>query len=118
MTTIELILFVITGLLLGINLTLIMQRIKKVKRTSKGQLFAGSSSLVGVFGGGCASCGLPVLSFLGSSGAVLYLPFKGAELPYISIAFLLVSFYFLVKDNNKACKIDSKKRLSVVPILE
>ncbi len=114
MTTVGFITMILTGFLIGINLTLVTQKIGQIRKAGKVHFAAGGSSLLGIIGGGCASCGLPIISLLGLSGSVLYLPFKGAELPYVSIAFLLISLFFLLKSNAKntqVCKIDDKKQL-------
>ena len=114
MTTVGFFTMILTGFLVGINLTLVTQKIGQIRKAGKVHFAAGGSSLLGIIGGGCASCGLPVISLLGLSGSVLYLPFKGAELPYVSIALLLISLFFLLKSNDKkaqVCKIDDTKRV-------
>lgn len=112
MTTLGLFTMIVTGLLIGVNLTLVAQKAMVLKRTGRVHFVAGGSSLLGIVGGGCASCGLPVISLLGLSGSILYLPFKGAELPYVSIVLLLFSLFFLLKTDKKAqvCKIDNKQQ--------
>lgn len=107
MTPLAVLLMFITAILTGINITLIGEKIISLKRLGKIHIVAGGSSLLGIVGGGCAACGLPIISLLGLSGSVLFLPFKGAELPYISIFLLLVSLFFLIKDdkNIEACDI-------------
>ena len=114
-TSFALSLMVITGLLTGANISLVAQRVTQLRKAGRVHIAAGGSSLLGIVGGGCASCGLPILSLLGLSGSVLYLPFKGAELPYISIGLLVTSLFFLVRTDKKAAKsckiIDNKKQL-------
>ncbi len=102
MTHLALILMLITAILIGVNITLVGQRITSLGSIRKIHLATGGSSLLGIVGGGCAACGLPVISLLGLSGSLLFLPFRGAELPYISIFLLLLSLYFLIRSNNKA----------------
>ena len=70
----------------------------------------GGSSLLGIIGSGCASCGLPILAFLGLSGAIFYLPFQGLELSVLAIILLSVSLYSLTKQNAK------QEVCAVVPI--
>ncbi|MEK7115011.1 MAG: hypothetical protein AAB847_01485 [Patescibacteria group bacterium] len=57
--------------------------------------------IIGIIGGGCVSCGSVVLSVLGLTGAVIFLPFSGYELPWVSIGFLLISIYLLYKNIKK-----------------
>ncbi len=95
---------VITGMLIGINFAVVRSRMKQIKQSGKVRIVAGGSSLLSIAGGGCASCGLPVLSLLGLSGSVAFLPFKGAELPYISIIMLSGSLFYLLKQKStQAC---------------
>ncbi|NCO88589.1 hypothetical protein AUK04_00030 [Candidatus Roizmanbacteria bacterium CG2_30_33_16] len=101
------ILFLI-ALLTGANLTLLFNKMSVLKNYKSLRLVVGSNSLFGIVGSGCASCGLPILSFLGLSGSVMYLPFHGAELSYISLIFLAISFYLLVKNTNQACVLAKK----------
>ncbi|MCL6096623.1 MAG: hypothetical protein M1444_03015 [Patescibacteria group bacterium] len=95
-------LMLVTALLTGLNITLVIQRVNEIQKMGKVHFVTGGSTLLGLVGGGCASCGLPVISLLGLSQSLLFLPFKGAELPYISIFLLLFSLYFLIKSSNKA----------------
>ena len=107
MTYLSLFLIFVTAILTGINITLVIQKLNEIQKLGKVHFAAGGSTLLGVVGGGCASCGLPVISLLGLSQSLVFLPFKGAELPYLSIILLLLSFYFLVRSdrNAKACEI-------------
>lgn len=108
MTPLAVLLMLITAILTGINITLIANKIIYLRKIDKVHFVAGGSSVLGIVGGGCAACGLPVISLFGLSGSLLFLPFKGVELPYISIFLLLLSLYFLIKSNNKnaeACEI-------------
>jgi len=116
MTAWGLTIMLITGFLTGLNLTLVWKKIVLLKQTGKIHFVAGGSSLLAIVGGGCASCGLPVLSLLGLGGSVLYLPFKGAELPYISLGLLAISLFFLLRNGKaaKACSIE-EKTISRIP---
>ncbi len=107
MTYVALLLMFVTAILTGLNITLVIQRLSEIQKMGKIHLVAGGSTLLGIVGGGCASCGLPVISVLGLSQTLLFLPFKGAELPYISIFLLSLSLYFLIRSNRnaKACEI-------------
>ncbi len=101
------ILFLI-ALLTGANLTLLFSKMSLLKNNKKLRLVVGGNSLLGIVGSGCAACGLPVLSLLGLSGSVIYLPFRGAEISYISLILLTVSFYLLIKNSNQACTLEKK----------
>lgn len=108
MSKLSLFLLVVIAILTGANLTLVVQRLEAIRASGKMSFVVGGSSLLGIVGGGCASCGLPILAFLGFSGAVFYLPFQGLELSILAIILLLVSLYSLIKQraNQIVCAVD------------
>lgn len=101
MSQLSLALLVIIAILTGVNFALTVQRLQTLRASSKIHLAVGGSSLLGIVGSGCASCGLPILAFLGLSGAIFYLPFQGLELSILAIILLFVSFYILVRQRTK-----------------
>ncbi len=105
MSSMSLVILITIGLLTGANLMLSYKQIRNslVKRSSHWAL--GLGTLFGTAGGGCASCGLPLLGLLGMSGSVGYLPFKGAEVSVLAIGLLLFSFFVLLKQSVSACMI-------------
>ena len=108
MSRLSLILLVLVAILTGANLSLIAQRLQKLRSLGGMRFMVGGSSLLGIVGSGCASCGLPILAFLGVSGAIAYLPFQGIELSVLAIILLSLSLYFLLKSQNreKVCTVD------------
>lgn len=108
MSDLSLIILYATAFLTGANLTLVMLRLSFVKKAGSLHFAAGGSSLFGVIASGCASCGLPTLSLLGLSGAILYLPLRGLELTYVAVILLVVSLYFQIKNYEAACRIRRK----------
>lgn len=98
------------AVLTGANLTLLSEKIITLKKFDKLQLVVGGNSLLGIVGSGCAACGLPILALLGLSGSIMYLPYHGAELSYLSIALLGISFYLLIKSRDQACKVAYVKK--------
>jgi len=101
MTGIGLFLLVLISLLTGVNFTLLVDRLNKLKKLGKLHVVVGGSSILGIVGSGCAACGLPVLAILGLSGSVAFLPLKGVELSYLSILLLLLSFYVLTRTSTR-----------------
>ena len=93
------------ALLTGANLTLLFSQVRLLKNNKRLRLVIGGNSLLGIVGSGCAACGLPILSLLGLGGSVIYLPYRGAELSYVSLVLLSVSLYFLLKNLNQACSL-------------
>lgn len=108
MTHLSLVILILTAFLTGANLTLILKRIKLLKSSPGIHLTLGGS-ILGVIGSGCVACGLPIISLLGLTGSIVYLPLRGSEISIIALALLSISFYFLVVNNYKAaCIIGSR----------
>lgn len=97
MSKLNLVLLVIVAMLTGANLTLVVQRLQTIRASGKMSFMVGGSSLLGIVGSGCASCSLPVLAFLGLSGAVVYLPLQGVELSLLATLLLLVSLHVMIR---------------------
>jgi len=104
-----LVMLFLIALLTGANLTLLLSKVSLLKNNKSLQLVVGGNSLFGIVGSGCAACGLPILSLLGLGGSVMYLPYHGAELSYISFMLLVTSLYLLLKNNSRACTISYEK---------
>ena len=112
-STTALLLLGLTAFLTGANLTLIGMKLLLVRRIGGLHFIAGGGSVLGTIGSGCAACGLPIVSLLGLSGSIAYLPFRGMEIAYIAVIVLAISFYLLIKNNmqnEKACKIPERSR--------
>lgn len=109
MSRLGLALLVIVAILTGLNLVLTVERLRTLRAYGKIHLAVGGSSLLGIVGSGCASCGLPVLALVGLSGAIAYLPFRGVELSIIAIALLGLSLYALLKSRikEKVCEVNN-----------
>ena len=97
MSTFSLILLVTVATLTGLNLVLTLEQLRTIQSSGKMHLAIGGSSVLGIVGSGCASCGLPILALLGFGGAAAYLPFRGVELSFVAIILLSVSLYVLIK---------------------
>ncbi len=100
MSHLALAILVTTAFLTGVNLTLIIQKISLLRAAPKVQLVLGSS-ILGVISSGCVACGLPIISFLGLTGSLVFLPFHGSELSVVALVLLIISSYFLLNENNK-----------------
>lgn len=106
MTGVGFVLLILTAILTGLNISLLIKTLKGLKQQGNLKIVVGGSTLIGIVGSGCASCGLPILALLGLSGSVAYLPLKGMELSYLSVILLSISFYLLVKQNKRnSCNI-------------
>lgn len=109
MSRLSLALLIVVSILTGANLTLVVQRLQTIRTSGKMSFMISGSSLLGIAGSGCASCGLPILAFLGLSSAIFYLPFQGLELPVLAIILLSFSLHSLIKQNAKqtVCAVDT-----------
>lgn len=106
-----LIILITTAFLTGANWTLVIQKVAALRSFGSVHLVVSGSSLLGIVGSGCAACSLPIISLLGLSGSLIYLPLRGQELSYISVVLLAISFYFLLRsiDKEKYCQINPKR---------
>jgi hypothetical protein len=104
-----LVMLFLIALLTGANLTLLFSKMSLLKNSKRLRLVVGGNSLFGIIGSGCAACGLPILSLLGLGGSVMYLPYHGAELSYLSFILLATSLYLLLKNNDRTCAISYEK---------
>jgi len=96
--------FVIISLLFGIFLSIAVYKFNLIKKANqknkKGTLTSITGFLgffAGVFGAGCPTCGSVVFALFGAPLALMYLPFKGAELRILSIFILLVSIHLILQ---------------------
>ncbi len=107
MTHTGLFVLVLTGLLSGLNISLVVERIQSAGGLRNTHIIVGGSSLLGIVGAGCAACGLPILSLLGISASLVSLPFHGMEISYSGLLLLILSLYMLIKQdkNQKECAI-------------
>lgn len=108
MNGLSIILLFLVALLTGANLTLLFGKIREMKTLKGIQLVVGGNSLLGIVGSGCAACGLPILPLLGLGGSIMYLPFHGVELSYLSMTLLGISFYLLFKNRQQSCPIQKQ----------
>lgn len=93
----SLFLLLLTGILTGLNIVLLSQKVKLHGGIRQTRLIIGGSSLLGIAGAGCSTCGLPLLPLFGLTGSFAFLPFHGQEILVISVGLLSFSLYSLKK---------------------
>jgi len=100
-----------TAVLTGANLTLLFKQLKMLKHAQNLHFVVGGNTILGLVGSGCAACGLPVLALLGLSGSIIYLPLRGAEISYLAVILLSISFYLLLRSvfEKEYCAIPSRR---------
>ncbi|MBI2105826.1 hypothetical protein HYT56_03240 [Candidatus Woesearchaeota archaeon] len=99
---------VLIAFLVAVNINLIIFKFKEVRGIKK----SGSVGFLGIFGGllggGCPSCFVGLfpafLGLFGVTASLSSLPFFGLEILFGSAVLLLISIYFLTRDN--ICKIN------------
>lgn len=102
MTSMGVLVLILISILTGLNLTLAFKRMRAL---SGSRLTLMGGSFLGVLGAGCVSCGLPVVSFLGLTGAVAYLPFRGKEISFLALGLLIFSLYMFLRKEKKVCEV-------------
>lgn len=118
MSTTSLVVLFVVGVLTGANLSMLVMKVRLLGGLKSTHLVIGGGSLLGIAGSGCAVCGLPIISLLGLSTSVAFLPLHGTELSYIAIALLLLSFFILMRGYRtefNRCKIKEKGKNIVNP---
>ncbi len=104
MTTRDIFLLIIIGLLFGLNIALVISKIKFLKKQGSVHLTFGVGLLT-LAATGCASCGLSLVSLVGLTSALVSLPFHGLELYILSIFILLTSLFYNLQTLVVVCKI-------------
>lgn len=106
-STLDLILVGIVGILFGMNTMLIIRKVRFIRKQGSIKLTAGAG-FISIATAGCASCGLSVISLFGLGGVIAVLPFGGTELYFVAIAVLLYSLRYNLKAIYKACAVPQK----------
>lgn len=104
-TLTDLVLLITVALLFGLNMQLVMRKIKFLA-SSGGLHLTFGVGLLTLAATGCASCGLSIASVVGLSAVLASLPFRGLELYIISIIILLASLIYNLHTLVKVCKIE------------
>lgn len=107
-TIISALYLVTISLFIGVNISLLVYYIKRLKSGLKRNSHIHFSSLGGIvsgfFGIGCAACGsiilTSVLATIGGGGLLAWLPFHGAEFGLVGIILVGASIYLLAKKIN------------------
>jgi hypothetical protein len=100
---IEVFFTLLTAILLGINISLLVQTIKILSTQKKVTVTVGGASLLALAGAGCASCGISILSILGISTTLL--PIHGTGFLITSSFLLLLSLFVILKNKKIVCQL-------------
>lgn len=104
MASLDVLLLLSVALLFGLNITLVLSKIKFLKRQGGIHLTFGVGLLT-LAATGCASCGLSLASLVGLTGVLVALPFHGLELYILSFLILLTSLFYNLQTLVIVCKI-------------
>ena len=85
----------ITSVLSGIFISMLVYKIKEIRKFNKSYGFASSGIFVGGLVPACSSCGLGLLAALGYGGLLAFLPFRGLELGVLGIILLGLGIIFM-----------------------
>lgn len=107
LSLIDFLLFALTAILVGYNILLLFKSIMFLRHKGKLRLSIGGATLIALITTGCLSCGLSVLSILGLSASLSFLPFRGLELHILSVVLLIFSFAYMFWEIHrvKYCKV-------------
>ncbi len=96
--------FIVISLLFGLYITLLIYKIKKIRKSGfKTNIFGIAGLSFGVFGAGCPMCGSLIFGFFGAPLALFFMPFKGLELRFLSIILMFISVFIISKNLNNKC---------------
>jgi len=100
---------IIVALLMGINISLLVYRLKEYATDKKSSMMSGFGIFTAALANGCPGCfaGLfPfILSIFGVSATLSVLPFNGLELQALSGVLLGASIFFLSGKTKNVCRI-------------
>lgn len=97
MTPFELTLQVLNGLFLGVNLVLLIKTIHHLHGMGGVKISVGGAALISLVTAGCGACGVTILSVLGLSTSLSFLPFHGIEIQIVSLVILIFSSWYMLK---------------------
>ncbi|MBI2565285.1 hypothetical protein HYV79_04880 [Candidatus Woesearchaeota archaeon] len=96
--------------LTGILASLLIYKIKSIQNISNGFYSVGSGgALLGLLVPSCSACGIGLLSVLGYSSLLAFLPFRGLEIGVLGVGLLVVSIISLSNKIVEGCKIKNLK---------
>ena len=105
---IDFVLLIVTSVLVGLNILLIAKTIMKLEaQKNKLSFSVGGSAILGIVVAGCSSCGFSVLSLLGLSASLTFIPFAAVGFHILAIFLLLISLVYSLRTLHYkiACKI-------------
>lgn len=104
-TFLDLFVTAIMALLFGLFFSLFVYKFVLMRKVSSVGLLGSLGLAVGLFSLGCPTCGAFFFVLFGYPLALMYLPWGGMELKLLSVVFLVLSNYFIVRGMTKGCKI-------------
>lgn len=110
LSMLDFLLVIINSLLVGATIVLLAKTIYQIGHSKKMKLSIGGATLISLISTGCASCGLSILSFVGLSASLSFLPFHGMEIHILSTLVLLFSLIYMLRQlyNAKYCLIPAR----------
>ncbi|MDE2025875.1 MAG: hypothetical protein KGJ07_05255 [Patescibacteria group bacterium] len=110
----DFILTILTALLVGTNIMLLMQTVSMLENKGKIHLSIGGATIFSLIATGCTSCGLSLISVLGLSASLGFLPFHGMELHVGAVILLFVSIIYMLRQLHLSvyCKLPTTQTAS------
>jgi hypothetical protein len=104
-TFLDLFVTAIIALLFGVFVSLFVYKFVLARKVSKTGFLGAIGLAIGLFSLGCPTCGAFFFMLIGIPLALMYLPWSGMELKILSIVFLLLSNYLIVRGMTKGCNV-------------
>ncbi len=108
------ILIVVVSALTGLVISMAVYRIKMLKSSKKNVSSSFIGSIIGASAGACScgSIGFAVISIFGAVGGAATSFLANYEIPlrFVSIAILIVTYFYMVRGLNTECKINFNKK--------
>lgn len=102
---------ILMSVLVGLNILVTAEIIKRLSNEGgKFSVVFGGSTILGILTVGCSSCGFSILSLLGLTSALSFIPLGHLGLKIGTISLLLFSLFYSIKTyhNKIVCKIQIK----------
>jgi len=104
-TFLDLFVTAVIALLFGVFVSLFVYKFVLARQVSKTGFLGSIGLAIGLFSLGCPTCGAFLFTLIGYPLALMYLPWGGMELKLLSVGFLLLSNYLIVRGMVRGCKI-------------
>lgn len=103
----DFILMIVNAIFFGINILLIIKTLSVIEHQGKVRLSIGGATIISLVTTGCASCGLSIISILGITASLSFLPFYSMLFHLSATLILIFSTCYMLKKlhDGKYCRV-------------